>query len=440
MNREITLRKRKACSYSPAAVVFLLIGAVYWFERGRNPGWGDSLGFLVSALKGFEWSVNATGHFLYNTLNVLLLRLFPVVDPVTLITASSIVFSIVTLWQIYRTALLVTGDSTASLAGTLILAFSFTFWRQAVSIEVYPLHLVFVATFLREITRDIINANRHHADLIGIVIGLALFVHIQTILLLPAFAFWRFSRGRTQLSETLRSTCWIVAAFLLLIIPAAVRPELTVKSVFFDFHFAKQVFALDLRTLITGFVKSMVYLIYNFHLFLPLIVLGAKSMYRQHHSLFIMYAWVIIPVWGFAFRYPISDNYVFFIPAYLVFALAGASGFSVLLDLCRSRKLLLYIVIASAVVLSPGVYWAVAHSVHIIPSARTMFLPVRYKGGAAYYLWPGMRQTPDPLILVRRQYPGGERPSDVDNTDWEHIYPLAVNYLGKIRELPQMSN
>ncbi|MHB9028655.1 MAG: protein O-mannosyl-transferase family, partial [Candidatus Latescibacterota bacterium] len=389
------------------AGVFIGIAAAYWLERGRNAGWGDSLGFLVAALEGFSWSVNATGHFLYSAMNAFLLRLFPAIDPVSLITAASMGFSLAALWQIYRTALLLTGSLTASLAGTLVMAFSFTFWRQAVSIEVYPLQMALLAAFLRETTRDFLaGGNRRHVDRIGITLGLALLVHIQTVLLFPAYAYWCVSRPGAPRTGALRATGWIIAAFLLLVIPAAILPELSMASVFVDFRFAGQVFALDPRILVTGFIKSVVYLVYNFHLFLPVMALGIIHLFRQRRRLFIFYTLIFVPVWGFAFRYPISDNYVFFLPAYLMLALAGASGFALLSDRYRLRKQLTPAILVTAAFLSPGVYRSAVYSAESFPSFREAFAPVRYKGGAAYYLWPGLRHTPDPLILVRRQYPG----------------------------------
>jgi hypothetical protein len=420
-----------------AAVVFLGIAMVYWHERGRNPGWGDSLGFLNAALEGFSWSVNATGHFLYSAMNAFILRLFPPADPVRLLTAASIGFSLFALWQIFRTALLLTGNPMASLAETLVLAFSFTFWRQAVSIEVYPLHMALVAAFLRETTRDFIDGGgRGHANRIGILLGLALLVHIQTVLLLPAFAFRAFARRGTSWTDTLRAAAWILAAFLLLVIPAAILPELTVASVFVDFRFSGQVFALNPRILTVGFIKSLAYLLYNFHFFLPLMALGIVRLYRQRRRLFLFYLLIFVPVWGFAFRYPISDNYVFFLPAYLILSLAGATGFSFLFERYPFRRLLPAASIVPAACLSPGVYGLAVLLAGSLPSSRDAFAPAGYKGGAVYYLWPGLRHIPDPLVPVRNQYPGGEKPPEIDSAAWENLYPNGVTYLQRTGKLP----
>lgn len=416
------------------SAVFLAVAAVYWFGRGRNPGWGDGLGFLIGALDGFSWPVNATGHFLYNTLNVFILRLFPSADPVCLLTAVSLVSALLALAFVYQTAMLVTGDFVASLAGMLSLAFSFVFWRHAVSIEVYAPYVALVAAFIRYAVPVALDDRRVHSGA-GVFFALALLVHIETCLLLPAFVVWMWFAGWRR-REVLAASFCVVAAFFTLIIAAAVNPRLTVASVFVDFQFAENVFGFSPDALLRGGVRSIGYLLYNFHLFLPLMVIGAVRLYRHERWLFVFSATVFIPVWGFAFRYTVSDNYVFFLSAYLVLALVAASGFSVIIDAYGARRWLPVVVLATAFAFSPVVYGTAVFSATRLPGVRELLAPVAYKGGAAYYLWPGMRGIPDPLAVVHERYPGGQVPPGMNPSVWGNIYPRAVEYLRRTGGLP----
>ncbi|TAK65447.1 MAG: DUF2723 domain-containing protein, partial [Bacteroidetes bacterium] len=82
--------------------------------------------------------------------------------------------------------------------GTLIVGFSETFWSQALSIEVYSLHIVFIAVLLFTFTkgvksdRDVLERKNGRGDsrywyLFAYVLGLSFTNHLSTIFLAPAF-------------------------------------------------------------------------------------------------------------------------------------------------------------------------------------------------------------------------------------------------------------
>ncbi len=88
----------------------------------------------------------------------------------------------------------------AAAIGALVLAFSKTFWSQAVSFEVYALHLFFVSLvlvfFLSSLSEggpgSRSGANRGWL-LFAFVLGLSFTNHMMTILLAPAFLYLYFS-------------------------------------------------------------------------------------------------------------------------------------------------------------------------------------------------------------------------------------------------------
>lgn len=82
----------------------------------------------------------------------------------------------------------------------LILAFSETFWSQAVSIEVYPLHLVFLSLVILLFVRAILEYSENHEKkksgtwiVFALALGLAFSNHMTTILLAPAFLYLYFA-------------------------------------------------------------------------------------------------------------------------------------------------------------------------------------------------------------------------------------------------------
>lgn len=89
-----------------------------------------------------------------------------------------------------------------AISGSLILAFSRTFWSQATSIEVYSLHTLFLSLilflFLKAILQrtaiERINKNEINKTwfLSAFILGLSFTNHLTTILLAPALLYWYF--------------------------------------------------------------------------------------------------------------------------------------------------------------------------------------------------------------------------------------------------------
>ncbi len=94
-----------------------------------------------------------------------------------------------------------------ALCGTLALAFSAVFWSQSNSIEVYPLHTLFLSVVLLLFTKAVVYENAggregETADArlrrslwlgFAYVLGLAFTNHMTTVLLAPAFMYFYFS-------------------------------------------------------------------------------------------------------------------------------------------------------------------------------------------------------------------------------------------------------
>lgn len=82
----------------------------------------------------------------------------------------------------------------ASTCATLLLAFSETYWSQAVSIEVYSLHVLFLSV----VTLLFLKANEERRNawwlLFAFALGLAFANHMTTVLLAPGFLLFYFAR------------------------------------------------------------------------------------------------------------------------------------------------------------------------------------------------------------------------------------------------------
>ncbi|MBM4165889.1 MAG: DUF2723 domain-containing protein [Ignavibacteria bacterium] len=90
----------------------------------------------------------------------------------------------------------------SAICGTLLLAFSETFWSQAVAIEVYSLHCLFLSLLLLLFSKAISvrqsfpnHESRFtiHFSIFAFILGLSFTNHLTTILLAPAFLYLFFA-------------------------------------------------------------------------------------------------------------------------------------------------------------------------------------------------------------------------------------------------------
>ena len=114
----------------------------------------------------------------------------------------------------------------AAVAGALALGLSGTFWRTALSVEVYSLHVLMLSLLLWRAAVLFFAAENGAGDfrrrllLLAAVLGLSFANHMSTIFLLPGFGvllFWRHGR---------REGFWRDAAFALAAFAAGLLPYL----------------------------------------------------------------------------------------------------------------------------------------------------------------------------------------------------------------------
>lgn len=93
----------------------------------------------------------------------------------------------------------------AAVIGALVLAFSGTFWRTALSIEVYSLHMLMLSllmwssALLLSTPEGEASTRRRRLLITALLLGLAFGNHMSTIFFVPALALtvlWRFGRDR----------------------------------------------------------------------------------------------------------------------------------------------------------------------------------------------------------------------------------------------------
>lgn len=413
-------------------MVFSMIFIIYLFHKNPHTGFSDSLTLINEISEGFNPNTNATNHFLYINFLVLTYQLLSFAEPVTLMTWFSVICSLVSLYIFYRILVLLEFSTIVSLAATTVLAFSFTFWRISEIIEVYAFNNLFFLVFLFLAIKDQKTNSFRYFPIACSVLGLGLLVHIQNILLLPFAALYFIKTFRVKRWRSIYGTLFL----LLFASPLFTMPVLyhanSLESVIFGTHYKNEVINFSFSTLQTGALLSTGYLVYNFSIFLLPVVHGFSKCYRLNRELFISLLWILFPFGGFAFRYMVGDNHVFFLPVYLTLGIFFAYGLYHWLEKYRLKKLRLYLPIFP-IVWSLTFYTACTWGLYQVPQLQRFNRNTSWKGGLEYYFFPGMRNAKDPLSIAKRWYENDHMDS-LDQTDWWN-YEKALKYLEKQKKL-----
>lgn len=207
-----------------ATGLLLAAGAFIVYLRTMSPGVGTEDPGEIAAVLHTMGIAHPTGYPLYTMLGSLFVRLLPGEPDIWRMNLFGAVLTALSVFVFHGTFRLLlsqrgcelfarrarstapvtphpdtAGDRVATIAATLVYAFSAVFWFEAVSVEVYALHLVFLAL----VTRLFLEALATHDAgstpggrlwlVFAYVLGLSFAHHMMTVLLAPAF-LWLFFR------------------------------------------------------------------------------------------------------------------------------------------------------------------------------------------------------------------------------------------------------
>lgn len=402
-----------------ALAVFLTL--LYLLNKNPFAGWNDALGFLADAAEGWSPYTNATSHFLYtNTLHALG-EVLPFLSLVTIGTWLSVVCGLLCLWRLYHLLKDLTGDAVLAAVPTAMLGLAFSYWQQAEGIEVYAFNNLIAVHYIAWAVADLRAGTRGRAIWVALFLGLGLLTHIQHILSLPFFVAYLATGSATPLRR-LGAGLLTAVLFFVLFLPPLLWETNSVAAIFFDNRFQDDVTRLDLLQLLKGIAKGAGYLAYNFHVGLLLIGYGCWHMYRTERRLLGWLALLALPYLGFAAKYSVNDNHVFFLLPYLVLMVPAAYGALACAGWIRRRAAWL---LPAQWLLPVLLYGGITLLAPQVPALAAYDHEKAYKGGVRHLLWPGKSMAKDPLAEARRiLFIGG---SGMPVPEWN--YPDGLRYL-----------
>lgn len=389
--------------YLSALFLFIIFLGIYYAGSFSKIPFADCVGFVLSAETGaWETTATATSHFLYINTVIFIKNLLDI----NAIEASRflVVFSgAATVSVVYLTVKSISKTEWASLTAAFVFGFSFSFWRNAEIVEVYTYNSLWISLFFFSIIRSFTEKKRIYILLSSLFLGISLWVHIQNILLIPAllvFLFY-FRNEKKYAAASLLIFAVLFSSLFILNISQGLpfkSPYSSDQGTWVEDSLKKSAIQY-----VKDFFQSFAYLIYNFNIFTYFGVAGIILLYRTNRKMFFVFATGAVCVYGFATFYAVSDNYVFFLPFNIIFALSIGYGLS-------SAKYASLRKFSWICLLIPVGYFVLYKAIFLTEKGKEFHTFKEYKGGLDYYVLPWMnnnagileftidkRQAPEPI-------------------------------------------
>ncbi|WP_426476137.1 protein O-mannosyl-transferase family [Chryseobacterium sp. CBSDS_008] len=372
--------------YLSAVFLFIIFLGIYYFGSFSKIPFADCVGFVLSAEKGiWETTATATSHFLYINTVIFIKNL----AGNNAIEASRflVVFSgAATVSVVYLAVKSISKTEWASLTAAFVFGFSFTFWRNAEIVEVYTYNSLWVSLFFFSVIKSFTEKKKMYIPLSGLFLGVSLWVHIQNILLIPALlVFLFYFRIEKKYTAAALLIFAILFGFLFILnisqgLPFT-SPYSSDQGTWVEDSLKK-----SMIQYVKDFFQSLVYLIYNFNIFTFFGGAGIVYLYKTNRKMFFVFATGAVCVYGFSTFYAVSDNYVFFLPFNIIFALSIGYGLS-------SAKYAHLRKFSWVCLLIPAGYFLLFKAIFLTEKGKEFHTFKEYKGGLNYYTLPWMNNN-----------------------------------------------
>jgi hypothetical protein len=369
--------------YFSAIFLFFIFLVIYYIGSFSKIPFADCVGFVLDAEKGkFMTVATATTHFLYiNT--VILIKTLTGLNAIESSRLLIVLSGAATVSVVYLTVKNIAKTEWTSITAAFVFGFSFSFWRNAEIVEVYTYNTLWVSLFFFSVIKSFTENKRNYITAAGIFLGISLWVHIQNILLIPAFLIFLFyfRKERKYAYGSLLIFAFLFASLFILNTSQGLpfsSPYTSEQGSWVEDSFNK-----TFMQYVKDFFQSFAYLIYNFNVFTFFGVMGAVFLYKSNRKMFFVFLAGSLCVYGFSTFYAVSDNYVFFLPFNLIFALSVGYGLS-------SPKYIYFKRVSWICLLIPVGYLLSYKIVFETKKGKEVHAFKKYKGGLDYYILPWM--------------------------------------------------
>ncbi len=336
------------------AVIAVVTGLVYRLTLAPDLYSLDSPELAAAAYR--LGIAHPPGYPLYTLSGWLFSHAFPIGNVAFRLNLLSAVFAVVATLLTYLLAARLTRRPVIAAAAALSLAFSYYFWADALTAEVYTLDAALFAGLLLAAAAWRERPSAARAVVVGLALGLGLATRTTTLLYVPALVVFAYASGARSASAWAAATAG-VAAGLLFYLYLPLRSAAGVSVGPGDYGLDGSLRVWDLATL-GGFWDHVSAAAFRGDVFaygpagllretatfggrltasflavgVPLGLAGAVRQWRADRVLFLLFAGTAAPLALFFISYGAIDKEFMFLPAYVVWALWMALGMTWAVD------------------------------------------------------------------------------------------------------------
>jgi len=365
-----------------SVLLFISFSLIYLVGSFSKIPFGDSIGFVLETeKKEFVLASAPHVHSLFINTLVFLKKLFPTIESSEICRFLTVISASLSIVVLFRTISELIQNNFFAIISAIIFGFSFSFWKNAEIIEVYTFNLLFVSLVIYFCTIFILRKKKSYLIFSAFLLGLSLWIHIQNILIIPAFMLVIFLSKNVKLQLLTLGILGVLFCSLFIFPLLNSQP---LSSVFSSGTVSKNI---DLKDLLKNFITSIGYLIYNFWYFLIFSIFGVTILFKSNKKLFIFFTTTALPVFIFSTVFAVSDNYVYFIPFNLIVTIFIGIGLYHL----HQRKFIK--TLSYSCILIPLFYFFTLKVVSSTEKGNNFHQEKLYKGGLEYYLLPWMKNN-----------------------------------------------
>ena len=427
----VPARMRGEPQVLPALGVALVAAALYVATLAPGLMWGDDAELQRLATVG-NTRVDAHGHPMWFWIAMLVARL-PFGSIAWRVNLSSAICGAFAVGLVFLVASRLTHRRGASALAALAFAVSHTQWMHAVRAEVYALFMAMLAFTLLAFAEWRETRRPGLLFLMGLLAGATLLSHMLIVTALPGLVVgvWASAApGRRLHALALFLGGWLAGLGLFL-------GRAGIEPVLHPMYGHGGPFSILSPPAGRDVVRWAAFTLYQFPLAAPLVAWGVRRTLRQDAAL----AWALLLVAlgdvGFGLCFHVPDQYVFYMPAYLIAAIFLAFGVRSLREAWQRPGLRSAALVGALVLAPPLVYRiapVIAERAHFsLVSPRT--LPGR--DNDTYFMYPSKRGERSADRFAREAFSVLPE-SALVVADWAPLEPLR--YLQEVEhERPDLS-
>jgi len=395
--------------------LFLFFLIIYYLSSFSKISFGDGMGFLLDVEKElFTNQVTPLSHFLYLNTAVFLTK-YCNIDSIMTMRLMSVVPAALSITLLYILIKEFISENWIAITCSTVLGLSFTFWRSASTIEVYTYNAIWILSFLIFSVKSLKKPSLKNLLFTGVFLGVSMWVHIQNIMLIPAYLVLLY-----QLRNSRKNSFISVSSFALIfgsMFLVNYLADIHIKYTFITGTgtWIEDTFKQDFSELLKDLLKSFLFLLYNFNIFLIFIPWGIHEIVKNHRNLFPFIAISFLFTFGFATFYAVSDNYVFFIPSYFTVIIMIGLGIKSL-SIKYKLKRLQFITF-----LIPLFYIGSHKIASSLESTKIFQQEKAYKGGLSYYMLPWLHNNLGSIEFTLENRPTNDNVEELRKQSLEFV-------------------